>query len=114
MAQTKYCPDCGERRPVGEFTLDRRRSDGLAFYCAVHARRRVRASRLRREGPPNRRFPVEKSVPAGYKWCPDCDTVKPLVEFPKTSASASGRHTYCKPCHNVRGKAAMDKVGGSR
>ncbi|MGY1665852.1 endonuclease VII domain-containing protein [Geodermatophilus sp. SYSU D00696] len=23
-------------------------------------------------------------------------------------------YTYCKPCHNIRGKASKDKVGGSR
>ncbi|MGY1687715.1 endonuclease VII domain-containing protein [Geodermatophilus sp. SYSU D00867] len=53
-------------------------------------------------------------MPAGAKWCPDCDTVKPISEFPTTTANSSGVHSYCKPCHNVRGKASRDKVGGSR
>jgi hypothetical protein len=53
-------------------------------------------------------------VPARHKWCPDCDAVKPHDEFPRTRASASGIATYCKPCHNARGKASKDKVGGSR
>jgi hypothetical protein len=114
MVEEKWCPDCGEFRPVAEFTRDLRRSDGLAFYCVVHARRRVRESRARRLGPPSRRYLVETDVPEGHKWCPDCDTVKPLTEFPKTRASVSGYHSYCKPCHNIRGKASKDKVGGSR
>ncbi|HJX42925.1 MAG TPA: endonuclease VII domain-containing protein, partial [Geodermatophilus sp.] len=50
----------------------------------------------------------------GHKWCPDCDSVKPLEEFPRTPASRTGRATYCLPCHNLRGKASKDKVGGSR
>lgn len=53
-------------------------------------------------------------MPAGYKWCPDCDTVKPIEEFPKTRANKSGRHTYCLPCHNARGRATLEKKGGSR
>jgi hypothetical protein len=38
MALTKYCPDCGEERPIDVFTRDKRRRDGLAFYCRDHAR----------------------------------------------------------------------------
>jgi hypothetical protein len=37
-----------------------------------------------------------------------------LADFPRTRASRSGTYTYCKPCHNVRGKASKDKIGGSR
>lgn len=114
MAWTKYCPDCGESRPVGVFTRDKRRRDGLAFYCRDHARQRLRDSKARRVGPPSRRHPVGREVPDGFKWCPDCDAVKPLAEFPKTRSSRSGVYTYCKPCRNVRGRAAKDKVGGSR
>jgi hypothetical protein len=40
--------------------------------------------------------------------------VKPLEEFARTTASRSGRATYCLPCHNARGKASRDKVGGTR
>ena len=114
MALTKYCPDCGESRPVGVFTRDERRRDGLVFYCRDHARQRLRDSKAWRVGPPSRRHPVGREVPDGFKWCPDCDAVKPLAEFPKTRSSRSGVYTYCKPCHNVRGRATKDKAGGSR
>lgn len=110
----KFCSDCGELRPLTEFTRDRRRRDGLAFYCRDHARRRVRESKERRHGPPKHRHAVDVMVPAGHKWCPDCGVVKPLVEFPRSSAARSGRHTYCRPCHNARGRASLDKVGGAR
>lgn len=114
MASSKYCADCGDERPVELFTKDKRRRDGLAFYCRDHARRRVRQSKARRAGPATRPYPVDREVPPGSKWCPDCDTVKPLADFPRTRASRSGTYTYCKPCHNVRGKASKDKTGGSR
>jgi hypothetical protein len=53
-------------------------------------------------------------VPEGHKWCPDCGEVKPLGDFPKTRATTSGYYSYCKPCHNIRGKISKEKVGGSR
>ncbi|MGY1591008.1 endonuclease VII domain-containing protein [Geodermatophilus sp. SYSU D00708] len=114
MAKEKYCPDCGEHRPLTEFTKDKRREDGLAFYCRAHARQRVRESKLRRLGPPKSRHVLDRVVPDGSRWCPDCDSVKPLEDFPTTPTSRTGRHTYCKPCHSARGRASVAKVGGSR
>jgi hypothetical protein len=109
MAQEKYCPDCGRHLPSASFTRDKRRQDGLAFYCRDHARQRLRESKSRRKGPPKSRHVLDRVVPDGSKWCPDCDTVKPRDEFP-----GKGRYTYCKPCHNARGRATLEKVGGSR
>src|SRR3954452_7427664 len=114
MNTFKYCPDCGTERPVECFTRDKRRRDGLAFYCRDHVRQRLRESKKRRLGPPKHRFVLDRIVPEGHKWCPDCDTVKPLEQFPHTRRSATGRHTYCLPCHNARGKDFLAKVGGSR
>ena len=114
MAAEKFCPDCGEPRPASEFTRDGSRDDGLAFYCRVHARLRRRTARDLQVGPPRTRHPRDLVIPDGFKWCADCRQVKPLDEFPRTRAAVSGRHSYCKPCHNVRGRASKDKVGGSR
>lgn len=114
MVTEKFCSDCGVLRPATAFTKDKRRRDGLAFYCRDHARQRVRESRLRRVGPPQSRQRLDRMVPDGSKWCPDCDQVKPFEDFPATRANESGRHTYCKPCHNARGRASLEKVGGSR
>jgi hypothetical protein len=111
---SKHCPDCGALRPVADFTRDRRRRDGLAAYCREHARRRLRASKERRQGPPKHRHVLDRDVPGDHKWCPDCDSVKPLVEFPRARGSRTGRHTYCRPCHNARGRATLDEVGGTR
>lgn len=115
MVGRKYCPDCGQDLPVAEFTRDRGRADGLAVYCKLHARRRSTQSKRRRDGAPKHRF-VDESVrvPDASKWCPDCGTVKPLVEFPASRSSRNGRHTYCRGCHNARGRASREKVGGSR
>jgi hypothetical protein len=114
MATEKRCPDCDELRPVIAFSRDRSRRDGLAAYCRVHARLRLRTSKERRHGPSTVRRSAGREVPPGWKWCPDCDAVKPMGDFPSTRASKSGRHTYCKPCHNVRGRATLARVGGAR
>jgi len=101
-------------RSADEFTSDRRRSDGLSFYCKVHARRRLLLAKEARQGPPKSRHPREVHVPDGHKWCPDCSAVKPLDRFVRNASQPSGWAPYCKPCHNARGKAAKEKVGGSR
>jgi hypothetical protein len=49
------------------------------------------------------------------KRCPDCGETKALDEFPRNKNSKDGRHTYCKPCHNARGKETYERLyGGTR
>jgi hypothetical protein len=49
------------------------------------------------------------------KRCPDCGQYKPLSEFPRNRRMRDGRHAYCKPCHNARGKETKQRLyGGSR
>lgn len=114
MSSEKFCRNCGESRPVAEFTRDRARKDGLAFYCKTHARERLLRAKDVRKGPPRSRHPRAVVVPEGSKWCPDCATVKPLEDFVRNAGSRTGRSAYCKPCHNVRGRLSKEKVGGSR
>lgn len=33
---TKWCPRCGEDRPIAEFYVNKHRSDGLSSLCAMH------------------------------------------------------------------------------
>ena len=113
---TKFCRDCRAHRPVSDFSKNKRSRDGLAFYCRQHlAQRAARSREARRVEPRRHRFvPPDLTVPDGHKWCPDCESVKSLDQFPRTTASRSGRATYCLLCHNVRGRASREKVGGSR
>jgi hypothetical protein len=48
------------------------------------------------------------------KRCPDCGLIKPLDEFPRNKNSKDGRHTYCKRCHNARGRETIQRLHGSR
>lgn len=112
---SKWCPDCKLLLVVTAFNSDRRRKDGLSFYCRTCARSRLRASQDKhRGGPPTRRHPRDIHVPEGSKWCPDCQQILPAGDFPRNRAQVSGVHAYCKPCHRARGRASLAKVGGSR
>jgi len=112
----KFCRDCGDYRPINEFSKNARSRDGLAFYCRAHlAERSLRSREARRTKPRVQRRPAEGTViPDGHKWCPDCDTVLPLTHFVRTVATASGYSAYCKPCHNLRSRVSREKFGGSR
>ena len=51
----------------------------------------------------------------GDKRCPDCGEAKPLGEFPRHHNRRDGRGTYCKPCHNKRGREIKRRLyGGGR
>jgi hypothetical protein len=112
--ESKFCRDCGTERPLAEFTKNRNSRDGYAFYCREHARRRHESSRDRRHGGPRKRHPRGVVLPDGHKWCPDCGEVKPLSAFGRNAASRSGVTSYCKPCHNTRGRRSKELVGGER
>jgi hypothetical protein len=43
-----------------------------------------------------------------------CGAAKPLADFPRNKSGRGGFGAYCKPCHNARGKASIEKRGGSR
>jgi Recombination endonuclease VII len=113
---SKFCKDCDDYRAVEDFSRNARARDGLAFYCRAHlAERALRSREARRTRPRVKRRPTEGLVvPEGQKWCADCNSVLPLEQFVRTVASTTGYGSYCKPCHNARGKLAKEKVGGSR
>lgn len=49
------------------------------------------------------------------KRCKDCDEWKAPEDFPRNKNYKDGRHPYCKPCHNARGKESRQRLyGGSR
>lgn len=49
------------------------------------------------------------------KRCPDCREWKPNDEFPRNRRTKDGRHAYCKPCHNARGRETRERLyGGGR
>lgn len=108
----KRCGDCGQTKPVSGYHSNVRCPDGLAFYCKPCAAARSEQSR-RRRGIRPRRSSLQ-ALPPGMKWCPDCDAVKELDDFPRNKNTRTGRAPYCKACHNVRGQMSKIRAGGSR
>jgi hypothetical protein len=47
------------------------------------------------------------------KRCPDCGERKSLEEFPRNRNCKDGRHPYCKPCHNARGRETIERLHGN-
>jgi hypothetical protein len=116
---TKWCPDCQQNKKIEDFHANRRRPDGLAYYCKECAAARSRDSYARRQarsGRVVRAARVEMApLPEGTRRCLDCDLVKRLEDFPRNRNDEQGRHTYCKPCHNARGAETRQRLyGGSR
>lgn len=46
--------------------------------------------------------------------CARCKRDKPPEDFPRNRRTKSGRHCYCKPCHNQQVRDSVAKAGGSR
>ncbi len=76
----KTCPECGQLKPLGDYTRDVRQPDGAAFYCRPCARLTHQLSRDARKGAPQSRHPVgsmsrwDISVP-GLREHPSVDGV---------------------------------------
>ncbi len=50
---------------------------------------------------------VIREVPEGFKWCPACETVKPLEEFAPFARNINGRScTACRSASAIRWRAA--------
>src|SRR3954447_11861234 len=101
----KYCRDCGFKRPVTDFSANRRLRDGLAFYCRDHLAERVARSKESRRSSPvrYRSRPRHIAVPEGSKGCRDGGKVNRVTDFPRSGASSTVFASYCFPCHNERG-----------
>lgn len=109
----RRCPQCGRDLPISEFHSNRRRPDGLSYYCKQCANARLEISRRKRGVKPRKQSAT--AVPIGMKWCPDCDQVKPVAEFARTKRKTSGLHSYCKSCHIRRGVETKERLyGGTR
>jgi hypothetical protein len=109
----KKCPQCKEFRPQSEFSRDRARPDGLAFYCKGCFSRQAAAAYRRKRARAGKTVRDRVVVPDGFKACSLCQQVKSLDEFHVARAQAKGRNCYCKPCRSQldRAKRFMREYG---
>jgi hypothetical protein len=111
LRDMKTCPDCNTMKPLDDFPPAKKRSDGRATYCRPCMRERHKAHYRERQAA--RGKAVREPTPEGTKRCPDCREIKPLEAFPLSRSASSGRHPYCKPCHNARGKGTIARLYGT-
>jgi hypothetical protein len=108
----KTCLDCHESKDLTDFPIAAKRSDGRGSYCKACMLERSKVSYRKRALAKGKSVRPVKVMIAGYKTCPDCNEHKPVEDFPKNKGTADGRHTYCKPCHNARGRETADRLYG--
>jgi len=118
----KQCSRCGDTESLDHFGKFGQSLDGLSFSCKQcvsednkrrYRERQAAAGKTVRDPSPER--VARGPVPVGHKWCPDCNTYRPLDEFPRNRGTRDGRAVYCKPHQNERTYASRQTVhGGSR
>lgn len=112
----RQCRDCGEWKILDDFHSSLRRPGGRGSYCKPCFNERAKASYARRiAAQEGRAVRQGVAVPEGHKSCADCGQIKPLSDFPRNRSDTTGYATYCKPCHNSRGRESKARLyGGSR
>ena len=100
----KICVSCRAMKPLGEFTSDHRRRDGLHCYCRAchHAKQRLYAGR--RNDPEYLAMKRERE-----RFCSRCGDEKSPEEFytrPDRPTAAS----YCSDCARAGNRAAMKRL----
>ena len=100
----KVCPDCRQSKPVDDFGLNRSRPDGRAFYCKVCFRKRSNAGYRGRRASAGYTVRERIEVPDGYKYCPRCESAKPVERFHRAPKQSGGRASWCAECKLARDK----------
>lgn len=106
----RTCPGCNQEKGAGQFYQNRRGANLLSTRCKLCSRRRNAENYRRRQLGLGPRVAIP---PEGFRRCPDCREVKSLDDFPRNRASVTGYGSYCKPCHNAKGKATYTRLYGS-
>lgn len=90
LTPVKRCSICDQEFPATSyyFYRDRKRPDGLRWYCKKCLSEQ-RGTKFREPSPP---------TPEDYKWCRHCREIKPLREFHKNGNKRDGRVATCRKC----------------
>lgn len=95
MNTQKKCNKCGEWKPVGAFTRDKRNRDGLQGICQPCRKSREMSKMQERiEASSFRKIDV--------KTCGTCKETKSIDEYYQDLRSVDARGTICKTCRNLK------------
>ena len=109
----KVCRDCRVSKPLEAFSPAKKSRDGRVSYCRECLAKRHKKYRRAKAAAEGRAVRERRQVPEGYRWCPDCQSAKPLAEFPRNRSGNGGYGGYCKPCHNKKGRDTYVRLYGS-
>lgn len=93
MNDSKTCRQCGDDKPLGEFSKNSHTKDRRGSNCKScdSARHRQRSARIRAKNADGPDLPPEKT-------CPKCGQLKSSNEFGSNLSREDGLAYSCKPC----------------
>ena len=109
----KTCRDCGENKPLEEFSPAKKAADGRTSYCRACLRVRHRRYRDARSGGVLKRVQAVRASSPDVKWCPGYKQEQPKASFGSNRAAHDGLTAYCKPCHTKKGRQSKERNHGS-
>ncbi|MCY7366511.1 MAG: endonuclease VII domain-containing protein [Frankiaceae bacterium] len=109
----KRCRDCGEDKPLEEFSPAQKMRDGRTSYCRDCLRLRHQRYRDAKNGGQPSRRSAARATSSEVKWCPGCKQELVREAFGSNRSSSDGLTAYCKPCHNAKSKETYTRLYGS-
>lgn len=101
MKTSKHCPKCGESKPYGEFSRQKKSKDGFQCYCKTCSKASTNESYHKHAGVQDCACvtcAARVNAAKGLKLCPKCNSLIPFEDFTKNRASSNGFGVYCKAC----------------
>lgn len=89
----KACSDCKKEKSLNSFTVKKRGLYGRDSICKECYCIRAKIHYKRNKKRKGVNYPTEK-------YCPKCDSTKPIDDWAKNKGSKDGLQSYCKECLN--------------
>lgn len=112
IPQTRVCTQCKQEKPLTQFEKRKNRPAGVLSECKacqnLRKQRRVSANpdkyKLKRkasyEKKRERLITEGASIDRYEKTCPQCQKLKPVIDFHRNRLRHDGRDVYCKSCQS--------------
>lgn len=88
----RHCKGCERDRFLKEFSKDKQRADGVAFYCKECQSKSNAALR--------KTWSESNNIPENLT-CTICEVEKPSGEFPRDKSRPKGIRSECSPCRSA-------------
>jgi hypothetical protein len=98
----RKCNSCKKIKESSDFCKNKRIPDGLNVSC-----KKCNNERRRKE---KGTFWKQKLKNGDEKYCPKCDTVKPMDSFSNVKKNKDGKFGLCKVCKSESDKSYRDKL----